>query len=105
MQPKQLHPFLLLYYPILTSNPLSADVTEENNQVPSPESPATEEVQEQTPVSAQVEDEAVAIASETSSTLSASDEGSSKGSHFILFASYFNSHFSILNRSKYVRQI
>lgn len=81
-------------------NPLSADVTEENNQVP-----ATEEVQEQTPVSAQVEDEAVAIASETNSNLSASDEGSSKGFHFILFASYFNSHFSISNRSKYVIQI
>lgn len=57
---------------------LNKDVTEENNQVPSPESPATEEVQEQTPVSAQVEDEAVAIASETNSNLSASDEGSSK---------------------------
>jgi len=64
-------------------------------------------VQEQTPVSAQVEDEAVAIASETNSSLSnsngqtgitASDEGLSKGFHFI-------SHFSISNRSKYVRQI
>ncbi|GAU12297.1 hypothetical protein TSUD_142060 [Trifolium subterraneum] len=61
------------------------DVTEENDQVPSPESPATEEVQEQTPVAAQVED--VVVASETNSSLSssngqtgitASDEGSSK---------------------------
>jgi hypothetical protein len=92
-------------------NPQSADVIEETNQLPSPESPATEEVQEQTPVSAQVEDEAVAIASETNSTLSnsngqtgitASDEGSSKGFHFILFASYFNSHFSTSNTRKYI---
>ena len=74
----------------LTSNPLLTDVTEDNDQVPSPESPATEEVQEQTPVSAQVEDEAVAIASETNSSLSnsngqtgitASDEGSDGRAH------------------------
>ncbi|PNY07571.1 elongation factor Ts [Trifolium pratense] len=64
-------------------------VTEENDQVPSPESPATEEVQEQIPVAAQVEEEKeeVANASETNSSLSSSneqtditalDEGSSK---------------------------
>ncbi|CAK8533964.1 unnamed protein product [Lathyrus sativus] len=66
--------------------PVAAEVEEENNQIPSPESPPTEEVQEkQTPVAAEVEE--VAIASETNSTLSssneqteitASDEGSSK---------------------------
>ena len=33
----------------LTSDPLLTDVTEESDQVPSPESPATEEVPEQTP--------------------------------------------------------
>jgi phosphoribosyl-ATP pyrophosphohydrolase len=76
-------------------NPLSTDVKEENDQVPSPESPTTEEVQEQIPVAAQVEEEKeeVAVASETSST-TALDEGSSKGFHFILLASHFNSHFS-----------
>ncbi|XP_004513015.1 polyprotein of EF-Ts, chloroplastic isoform X2 [Cicer arietinum] len=76
---------------------LNEDGTEESDQVPAPESPATEvvntidnikeEVQEQTPVVEQVEDEVVAIASETDSTLSnsngqtgitASDEGLSK---------------------------
>jgi phosphoribosyl-ATP pyrophosphohydrolase len=52
-------------------------------------------VQEQIPVAAQVEEEKeeVAVASETSST-TALDEGSSKGFHFILLASHFNSHFS-----------
>ena len=57
----------------LTLNPLSTDVTEENDQVSFPESPATEEVQEQTPIVAQVEDEEVAIASETNNSLSKSN--------------------------------
>lgn len=101
----------------LTVNLLSTDGTEESDQVPAPESPATEvvntidnikeEVQEQTPVVEQVEDEVVAIASETDSTLSnsngqtgitASDEGLSKGIiNFILFAIYNKSHFSVSN--------
>ncbi|KAI5441977.1 polyprotein of EF-Ts, chloroplastic isoform X2 [Lathyrus oleraceus] len=52
---------------------LNKDGTEENNQIPSPESPVTEEVQEeQTPVIAQVEE--VAVESETNSTLSSSNE-------------------------------
>lgn len=41
---------------------LNKDVIEENDQVPSHESPATEEVPEQAPVVAQVEGEEVAIA-------------------------------------------
>ncbi|PNY01743.1 elongation factor Ts, partial [Trifolium pratense] len=49
----------------------SKDETAANDQVPSPESPATEEVQEQIPVAAQVED--VSIASETNSSLSSSN--------------------------------
>lgn len=72
---------------------MSTDGTEENNQIPSPESPVTEEVQEeQTPVIAQVEE--VAVESETNSTLSSSNEqteitasdegeGLSKGFNFI----------------------
>ena len=84
----------------LTLNPLSTDVTEVNDQVPSPENPATEEVQEQTPIVAQVEGEEVAVASETDNNISnsngqtvitASDDGLSKGCNFILFASYFSS--------------
>jgi len=43
-------------------NPLWINVTEEKNQVLSPESPPTEEVPEQTPVAVQVEGEEVAIA-------------------------------------------
>jgi len=70
----------------------------------------TEEVQEQTPIVAQVEDEEVAIASETNISLSnsngqigvtASDEGSSKGLNFILFASYFYSFFFCLHGKIY----
>jgi hypothetical protein len=64
-------------------DPLLTDVTEESDQVPSPESPATEEVQdEQTPVTAQVEE--VAIASETNriSNSGGQTEGSSKGFNF-----------------------
>lgn len=80
---------------------MSTDGTEENNQIPSPESPVTEEVQEeQTPVIAQVEE--VAIESETNSTLSSSNEqteitasdegeGLSKGFNFIYLL-----HISIL---------
>lgn len=93
-------------------NPLSTDGTEENDQVPSPESPATEVVKEpvaeevQEPVAAQVEDEEVMIASEENSSLSnsngqtgitTSDQGSSKGLNVILFASYFNFRFSASN--------
>lgn len=37
------------------------DVTEENDQVPTPESPAPEEVPEQTPVASQVEEVAIAL--------------------------------------------
>ncbi|CAJ2636755.1 unnamed protein product [Trifolium pratense] len=84
--------------PVVTESDISSSapapqeteaVTEENDQVPSPESPATEEVQEQIPVAEQVEEEKeeVANASETNSSLSSSneqtditalDEGSSK---------------------------
>lgn len=88
---------------------MSTDETEENDQVPSPESSATEvvktstdnpeeELTKQTPVTenenlltSQVEEKEIAVASEKNISLSSSDgeavatsgEGSSKGLNFI----------------------
>ena len=64
-------------------DPLLTDLTEESDQVPSPESPATEEVQEeQTPVTAQVEE--VAIASETNRISNSNEQTEGSGEGFNL---------------------
>ena len=84
--------FLLLLREFsLTLDPLLTDVTEESDQVPSPESPVTEEVQEQTPVAAPTQVEEVAIASETNiiSNSNGQTEGSSEGLNLYMYFNFY----------------
>jgi len=84
--------FLLLLREFsLTLDPLLTDVTEERDQVPSPESPVTEEVQEQTLVAAPTQVEEVAIASETNiiSNSNGQIEGSSEGLNLYMYFNFY----------------